>query len=97
MILTDAAKRLCVYFIYDKDGIIDDYIIYQLEDMRKNVSFLHCVINGTLTNEGKEKLEAVADEVFERENRGNDIGAYKAAINHIGWEKMMLSIQCLMT
>ena len=88
MILTESAKRLCIYFIYDKDGIIDDYIIYQLEDIKENVSFLHCVINGTLTKEDKRKLEAVADEVFERENRGNDIGAYKAAIEHIGWNKI---------
>ena len=88
MILKDAAKRLCVYFIYDKDGIIDDYIIYQLEDMKKNVSFLHCVINGKLTKEGIIKLKAVADEVFERENKGNDIGAYKAAIEYIGWNRI---------
>lgn len=88
MILTDAAKRLCIYFIYDRDGIIDDYIIYQLEDMKKNVSFLHCVINGILAEEGKKRLEAIADEVFERENKGNDIGAYKAAINHIGWDQL---------
>lgn len=88
MLLTDAAKRLCVYFIYDKDGIIDDYIIYQLKDMKKNVSILHCVINGTLTMDSKKRLEAVADEVYERENKGNDIGAYKAAIEHIGWKKI---------
>lgn len=88
MILKNTVKRLCVYFIYDKDGIIDDYIIYQLEDMKKNVSFLHCVINGTLTKEGKKRLKAVADEVFERENKGNDIGAYKAALEHIGWNKI---------
>ncbi len=86
MILNDNPKRLCVYFIYDKDGIIDDYIIYQIKDLKKNVSFLHCVINGNLTDEGKEKLEAVADEVFERENKGNDIGAYKAALEHMGWD-----------
>lgn len=89
MILTNAAKRLCIYFIYDKDGIIDDYIIYQLKDMKKNVSFIHCVINGALTEESRKKLEAVADEVFERENTGFDVGAYKAAIEHIGWNKLM--------
>lgn len=85
MILKDTAKRLCIYFIYDKDGIIDDYIIHQLKDMKENVAFLHCVINGTLTKDGKKRLKAVADEVYERENKGNDIGAYKAALNHIGW------------
>ncbi len=97
MILKDNPKRLCIYFIYDKDGIIDDYIIYQLKDMKKNVLFLHCVINGTLTKEGKEKLEAIADEVFERENKGNDIGAYKAALEHIGWDTINLYDELILT
>lgn len=55
---------------------------------RKNVAFLHCVINGKLTAEGKKTLEQVADQVYVRENKGNDIGAYKAAIQYIGWEKL---------
>ncbi|MBS7526608.1 rhamnan synthesis protein F [Fusibacter paucivorans] len=88
MKLNDQAKRACIYFIYDKDGIIDDYIIYQLNDMRENVEFLHCVINGKLTAEGKRKLEKIADEVYVRDNIGNDIGAYKGAIERIGWKKL---------
>ncbi len=86
MTLTDAAKRLCIYSIYDKDGIVDDYIIYQLKDLKKNVAFLHCVINGTLTKDSRKKLEIVADEIFERENKGIDIGAHKEAVEHIGWD-----------
>ena len=87
-VLNDTPKRACIYFIYDKDGIIDDYIIYQLKDLRKNVSFLHCVINGKLAPDGRERLETLADDVYERENKGNDVGAYKAAIKYIGWEKL---------
>lgn len=86
MILSDTPKRACIYFIYDRDGIIDDYILYQLKDLRENILLLHCVINGKLTPEGRRKLETVADEVYVRENKGMDIGAYKAAINHIGWK-----------
>lgn len=88
MILTDHARRACIYFIYDKDGIIDDYIVYQLNDLRKNVEYIHCVINGKLTPDGRCALAAIADEIYVRENEGNDIGAYKAAIKYIGWEKL---------
>ena len=88
MILNNSAKRACIYFIYDKDGIIDDYILYQLRDLRENVSFIHCVLNGNLTEEGRELLSEIADEVYVRENKGNDIGAYRAAIAYIGWEKL---------
>lgn len=81
-------KRACIYFIYDKDGIIDDYILFQLQELRKNVAFLHCVINGTLTENGALALQTIADEIYVRENKGNDIGAYKAAIKKISWNKL---------
>ena len=88
MILNENPRRACIYFIYDKDGIIDEYIIRQLIDLRNNVEFIHCVINGKLTSAGQTALAEVADEVYIRENRANDIGAYCAAIKHLGWEKL---------
>ena len=88
MILSGSSKRACIYFIYDKNGIIDDYILYQLNDLRVNISFLHCVINGKLTPDGRKALEKIADEIYVRENKGNDIGAYKAALEYIGWQKL---------
>lgn len=85
MILGDSPKRCVIYFIYDKDGIIDDYVIDQLKDLRNNVQHIHCVINGKLSHGGKVALEHVADDIYVRENKGNDIGAYKAAIEYLGW------------
>ena len=38
MILNNDAKRLLIYFFYDKDGIVDRYVSYILEDMKKNVA-----------------------------------------------------------
>lgn len=88
MVLSDTPKRACIYFIYDKNGVIDNYILYQLEDLRENIAFLHCVINGKLSPEGRRRLEPLVDEIYVRENKGNDIGAYKAAIKYIGWDKL---------
>ena len=50
-------KRLVVYFFYDKDGIVDDYIPYMLNDLNKSISELLVVCNGKLTSESREKLE----------------------------------------
>lgn len=88
MLFTKDVKRACIYFIYDKDGIIDDYILFQLKELKKSVTFIHCVINGTLQKRGKDDLLKIVDEVYERENKGVDIGAYKAAIDYIGWNKL---------
>ena len=46
-------KRLIIYFIYDKDGIVDDYIIYMLNALRQNASEIVAVVNGTLENKSK--------------------------------------------
>lgn len=88
MVLGKNIKRACIYFIYDKDGVVDRYILEQLKDLRKNVQFLHCVINGQLTPAGERALSEIVDEVYVRENIGMDVGAYKGAIRHIGWEKL---------
>jgi len=86
MKLDASAKRICIYFFYDRDGIVDKYVSHQLKDLRKNVDYIHCVVNGTLTSSGRKTLEEVTDQIQIRENRGNDVGAYKAALNYIGWE-----------
>lgn len=88
MNICNKPNRACIYFFYDKHGVVDDYIIYQLKDLKRNVSFLHCVVNGRLTEEGRKKLEPIADEIYVRENQGMDVGAYQAAIRRIGWDKV---------
>ena len=42
-------NRLALYCFYDRDGIVDDYVIYFLRELRKTVSKICCVVNGKLT------------------------------------------------
>lgn len=79
-------KRIAIYFFWDKDGIVDDYNIYMLEDLRENVEKIVIVSNGKLGEEGYAKFEKVADLIIERENRGFDVWAYKEGIEYIGWD-----------
>ena len=30
-------KRLAIFFLYDKDGVVDDYIPYMLNDLNKTI------------------------------------------------------------
>ena len=69
-------SRLALYCFYDRDGIVDDYVIYFLKELRKTVSRICCVVNGKLTDAGRKSLEACSDEVLERANDGLDAGAY---------------------
>lgn len=82
-------NRLAVYVIYDKDGIVDDYIPYFLNDIMKNAAHLIVVCNGEITEESKNKLMRFTDNVFIRPNIGFDCGAVQdVLINLYGWEKV---------
>ena len=69
-------NRLVIYFFFDQDGIVDRYVPYMLNDMRKNCSKLFIVCNGKLTTEGRRVLESVTPDVMVRENKGFDVWAY---------------------
>ena len=69
-------KRLAIYCFYDKDGIVDDYVVFFLRALRKTVSRICCVVNGRLTENGRKALLSCTDELTERENTGFDAWAY---------------------
>lgn len=81
------AKRLAIFFFYDKRGIVDRYVPYLLEDLKKNVTEICTVCNGMLTSEGRALLEQYGN-VLVRENKGFDVWAYKEAMALYGWEKL---------
>ena len=82
------SKRACIYFIYDAQGIVDDYVLFALKEFKKNCDYLLCVSNGKLRTDSLKKITNIADSILERENRGNDIGAYKAALKNLTWTKI---------
>ena len=48
-------KRLGIYFFYDKQGIVDRFVPYFLDDLCKNLTKLIIICNGKLNDEGKVK------------------------------------------
>ena len=90
LIKNDGIKRLILFFMYDKDGIIDDYIVYMLEQLNKVSSDIYVVCNGKLCDEGRGKLQTCVndDHIIVRENKGFDVWAYKTGIDTLGWDKV---------
>ena len=79
-------KRLCIYVIYDEDGIIDEYIDYMLRKIKEHVTKLVVVCNFRIISSGESYLKH-ADSIFFRENTGYDFGAWKDVLcKHLGWE-----------
>ncbi|MBQ7628601.1 MAG: hypothetical protein IJS81_00070 [Selenomonadaceae bacterium] len=73
-------KRLGIFCIYDKEGIIDDYILYLLQEIKKVLDHVAIVCNGKLLPEGRARLEKYTDDIFVRENTGFDMAAWKHGI-----------------
>ena len=82
-------RRIAIFLCYDRDGIIDDYVLYLLHDLKENLTDLVVVINGKLSGLGKERLQTVTDKIYIRKNIGADAGAWKDAMcDYLGWEKL---------
>ena len=84
---SENAKRLAIYFFYDRRGIADRYVPYFLDDLKKNVSEIFIVCNGRLQEDSRKVLERYGT-VMRRENKGFDVWAYKSALESFGWEKL---------
>lgn len=80
--------RIGVYFFFDKDGIVDKFVTYMLDDLVKNLDRLVIVVNGSLKPESRDVFTRYTKDVIVRENIGLDVGAYKEAIEYIGWDNL---------
>lgn len=82
-------KRLGVFVFYDKDGIVDGYIDYLLNDLSNCLDKLIVVCNGTLSVQGKQVFLKYTNDVFLRENVGFDAGAWQyILIDKLGIEHL---------
>ncbi len=89
MILSTSPTRIGIYFFYDEHGVVDDYVVTFLADMRTSLTRLVVVVNGSLTPEGRRTFENLgADPVLVRPNKGFDVWAYKAGLDLIGWDEL---------
>lgn len=79
-------RRLIIYAVYDRRGEVEDYVPYALAGLRDHASHLLVVVNGSLSDIGRAKLEPFADEILVRQNVGFDIWAHKDALDHVGSE-----------
>ena len=87
-VMPENPKRFGIFFFYDRDGVVDDYVDTMVLDMRKNLDELCIVVNGALNQAGREKFESWSDRLIVRENEGLDAWAYKTALETTGWDHL---------
>jgi len=77
-------RRLIIYVVYDRDGVVDEFVPYAISALREHATELLVVVNGGVDDSGLRVLEGQADTVLVRENTGFDIWAHKHAIDYLG-------------
>ena len=85
-----STNRLGIFTFYEKNGIVEDYVVYLLKELKTAVSQLIFVCNGTLSESGRLRLKGLADEIIVRDNRGFDAGAFREVLMDLA-EKQGLS------
>lgn len=74
------SKRIGIFAFYDKDAIIDDYVVVYLSAMKNVLDEILFISNGAIPDNEKLKVDEIVDEFIIRENKGFDAAAYKKVI-----------------
>lgn len=69
--------RTAIFAHFDKDNVIDDYVIYYLNALKKVAQKLIFVSDCNLSAAETEKLIGVADEIIAKPHGEHDFGSYK--------------------
>ena len=68
-------KRMGLFVFFDRDNIVDDYVLYMLDEISKELDGMIIISNSKLPSHEKQKLEKYCFKYIQRENKGLDAGA----------------------
>ena len=81
-------NRGLVYFHFDPHHQVRDYVVAALSSLRPHANHLLLVSNSPISEADRARLETCCDEILQRPNEGLDAGAYRAGLEHLGWERL---------
>lgn len=70
-------KRLCIFAHYDKDNIVDDYVIYYLKELKKLCNKIIFVSDSDLSKKETDKIIDIVDYIQAFNHNEYDWGSYK--------------------
>lgn len=80
-------NSIIIFCIFDRDGIVDDYVLHLANCLRPYAGNFILVVKGDVQADQSSGLEELADSVIQLDNKGYDFGAYKQVIlEYIGWD-----------
>jgi len=87
-------KTACVFAHFDRDGKVDEYVIYYLQELQKIVGLIQFVTTSELHDAELRKVESLGVKVIQRNNEGYDFYSYKLGIEAIDLSQFDELIVC---
>jgi len=81
-------KRLCFFSHFDRDDMIDAYVIRYLEGLKTVADHIIFISGSVLSWQEQKKLSDTADKIIIRENTGYDFGSWKDGLDNFGFENL---------
>ena len=81
-------NRGLVYFHFDPHHQVRDYVVAALSSLRPHANHILLVSNSPISEVDRARLATCCDEILPRPNEGLDVGAYRAGLEHLGWERL---------
>lgn len=94
-------NRTAIYLIFDRDGVVDDYVYTFLDGLVGCLDRLLIISNGALRREDVQRLGrydslSCSSHVLIRGNVGFDAGAFRDGIAYIGWDELHQSDELIL-
>ena len=84
--MTQPIKRIAVYSFSDPDGIADDYVLYQLQELRKHAETILFVADGGIADQSKEIVTKAADQILVINKTDAALESYQKGIAFLGYD-----------
>ena len=81
-------NRGLVYFHFDPHHQVRDYVLAALSSLRPHADHVLLVSNSPIGEADRVRLETCCDAILQRPNEGLDAGAYRAGLEHLGWDRL---------
>ena len=81
-------NRGLVYFHFDPHHQVRDYVVAALGSLRPHADHILLVSNSPISEADRARLATCCDEILPRPNEGLDAGAYRAGLEHLGWDRL---------
>ena len=87
-------KRAVIFAHYDRDDLLDDYVLYYLAQLKSICRWLVFVTTANISRDSINKLNNICCKVIVRDNTGHDFMSYKVGLEYLNIREFDEAVLC---